>query len=173
MLQHDWEQENRVGFSAQISLQQVQSIENAIQMAALITMRSIYTGADQPMAQIKTGAQGSFHIRTIVRVNIQRIIDAALPGSVHQSSSERIVIRAAGIFGADGNLPFAALQAFAHTTHVYGNRFGDTGGYRSGTAMPNLFKYSKMRINAAGRNAAALLQRAGIAQQNCSAQFII
>ena len=66
-------------------------------MGAFVIMGGIDSGADETVTDIVSGAQGSFHIGAIMRININGIIQLLLLRKVGKSRDQIIVIRATGI----------------------------------------------------------------------------
>ena len=96
-------------------------------MAALVAVAGVNAGADETVADVHTAAQGGFHIGAIEGVNVYCVVCAGLLGSVDQFTHYFVTVGAAGVFGADGNLLFGALQTVAHAAHVHGDGFRDAG----------------------------------------------
>ena len=82
-------------------------------MGAFVIMGCIDPRADETMADIVSGAQGSLHIGAIMWININGIIQLFLLRKVGKSRDQIIVIRATGIFGTDRNHPFGAAKVLS------------------------------------------------------------
>ena len=119
-------------------------------MAALIAVRSVYTGADQPVAAIDTGTKPGFCVGAVVGIYINCKVNLGGACSLDQSRNDIVMIRTAGILCADGNLGFFAGKTISDAAHINCENFCDVSRDRSGAAVTNLFKNSDMLIDFAG-----------------------
>ena len=83
-------------------------------------------------------------------IHVHRKVDAVFLCGVNQGAHHIIMIRAAGVLCADGNLRFFAGKPVAHAAHIHGKDFGNVSGDGGGAAVSHLFKNGDMLINPAG-----------------------
>ncbi len=113
-----------IGLS-QVGFQKLESILNALFMAAFVAVGGVYSGADKAVAAVVASPQTRLGIGTVVGIYINCKVDVCLPGGVYQAGNHVVVIWTAGILGADGYLSFFAAQAFAHAAHIHRDYFRD------------------------------------------------
>ena len=84
-----------------------------------------------------------------------------------------VAVGAAGILGADGDLPLGAVQTFAHAAHVHGDGLGDTGGNAGAAAMAHFLIDRDVGVELPLRLHACVFQVLGKAQQNAHRQLVV
>ena len=119
-------------------------------MAALIAVRSVYTGTDQPVAAIDTGTKPCFCVGAVVGIYVNRKVNLGGARCLDQSRNNIVMIRTAGILCADGNLGFFAGKAISDAAHIDCENFCDISRNRSGAAVTDFFKNGDMLIDFAG-----------------------
>ena len=67
---------------AKIALEKLQGVPDTVDMAALVAVAGIDTGADQTMADVITGGEGGLHVRAVVGVDIHRVAGPFLLGGL-------------------------------------------------------------------------------------------
>ena len=142
-------------------------------MAAFVTVAGVDTGTDETVPDVKACAEGGFHITAVMGIYIHGIIGAGLLGSSDQLADDFVIVRSAGIFGADGYLLFGALQTVTDTAHIHGNGLGNTGRQRSGAAVTDFFVNGDVQPGSPGRGDLLIRQIFGKAQQDADAEFVI
>ena len=120
-------------------------------MASLISMGCVHTGADQGMACVCAAAERCLHVRSVVRVNIRRIVDSVCFCCRNQLTGIIVAVSAAAVFDTDGYLVFLTLQSIADTSHINGKDICYTLRNGSRSAVADLLIYSDMLINRAGQ----------------------
>ena len=104
------------------------------------------------MTEIVAGSERGFHIASVMRIDIHRIVCSACLGCFNEAFHNRIAVGTAAVLGADGNLLFRALQAFAHAAHIHGNGFCASFRDIAGSAVADLFKNGDVGIKRALRD---------------------
>ena len=99
-------------------------------MAALIAVRSVYTGADQPVAAIDTGTKSCFCVGAVVGIYVNCKVNIGGARCLDQSRNNIVMIRTAGILCADGNLGFFAGKAISDAAHIDCENFCDISSRR-------------------------------------------
>lgn len=119
-------------------------------MAALIAVRSVYTGADQPVAAIDTGTKPCFCVGAVVGIYVNCKVNLGGARCLDQSRNNIVMIRTAGILCADGNLGFFA-ESPSPTQPISTARISATSaGIEAEPAVTDFFKNSDMLIDFAG-----------------------
>ena len=136
----------------QIAAQHFQGVVNTVDMAALVTVAGIDTGADETVADIIAGGQSGLHIGAIVGIHIHSIVRLRLLGCFNELAHHIVAVRTAGVLAADGDLPLGAVKAVAYAAHIHGNRLGDTCGDGSGTTVTHFFIHRDVGIYPALEN---------------------
>ena len=98
----------RHGLYLQIAAEDFQRIVYAVDVAALVAVGGVDACADVAVAEVITGALGSFHIGTVVGVDIYRGVGLHFLCRVDQLTDNFVAVRAAGVLGADGDLLLGA-----------------------------------------------------------------
>ena len=119
-------------------------------MAAFIAVRSVYTGADQPVAAIDTGTKSGFCVGAVVGIYVNCKVNLGGTCSLDQSRNDIVMIRTAGILCTDGNLGFFAGKTISDAAHIDCKNFCDVSRDRSGAAVTDFFKNGDMLIDFAG-----------------------
>ena len=94
----------------QVALQNLQGIVHTVHMAPLIAMRGVNPSSDEAVANVTAGAQSGFHVAAIMRIHIHSVIGSFCLGGLNQFAHHLIGVGAAGVLGADGDLPLRAGQ---------------------------------------------------------------
>ena len=125
------------------------------------------------MADVIARAERRFHVGAVVRIDIDGIVRALALGRVDELADDGVAVRAAGILGADGYLPFRAGKAVAHAAHVDADGFRHTLRHGGRTAEANLFIDGHMDIRAARQRLLFGMQVFCKAEQNTDGELIV
>ena len=79
-------------------------------MAALVAMAGVNAGSDETVTQVKAGAEGGLHIGAVAGIDVNCVICLHLFGSFNELADYLVGVGAAGVLGADADLPLGAAQ---------------------------------------------------------------
>ena len=96
-------------------------------------MRRIDTRTDQAVTDVVAGAKGCFHIGSVMRIDVDGIIKSLFFCNRGKSRYQVIIVRSAGIFGADGYHPLGTAKVGTDTAHIDGNHFFGVFCYETST----------------------------------------
>ena len=136
-------------------------------------MGGIDPRADEAVADVVACPEGGFYVGAVVGVHIHRVVRAGPSGGIDQLGDHLIAVRAAGILGADGDLPLGAVQPFAHAAHIHGNGLGDASGDAGAAAMAHFLIDRDVGVELPLRLNVVILQVFGKAQQDAHRQLVI
>ena len=125
------------------------------------------------MTEIVAGSERGFHIASVMRIDIHRIVCSACLGCFNEAFHNRIAVGTAAVLGTDGNLLFRALQAFTHAAHIHGNGFCASFRDIAGSAVADLFKNGDVGIKRALRDNLFIPDVFRKSKENADAQFVI
>ena len=120
-------------------------------MAPLIAMRGVNPSSDEAVANVTAGAQSGFHVAAIMRIHIHSVIGSFCLGGLNQFAHHLIGVGAAGVFGADGDLP--PVQVRPSPTQPMSTEMASVTPcrHRSCAAMAHFFINGHMDVNPAFR----------------------
>ena len=92
-------------------------------MGALIIVRRIDTRPDQTVTDVVAGAESGFHIRSVMRIDVNGITEVLFFCNRRKSSYQIIIVRSSGIFGTDRYHSFGTGKISTDTPHINGDHF--------------------------------------------------
>ena len=109
-------------------------------------MRGINARTDQRTPNVVPRPQRLAHIRAVVRVDVDPVLDPIAVSEIDQLARQPVVVRAAAVLGADRDGVLIRSLARPHCRHVDRDHLGHVGRNAGRRAVPDLLENRKVQV---------------------------